>query len=102
MAGFYEVDLNVLAQMTKTLSEAGAQMEQALQELGGEQGGAIGPQPLVGAAESFQSTWKYGLGQLRQAIDECTEGVNKVHQAYQDTETSVQQAMTKISTLLQE
>ena len=102
MAGFYEVDLDVLAQMTKTLSEAGTQMEQALQELGGSEGGSIGPNALVSAANSFQSSWKYGLGQLQQAIEECTEGVENVHKAYQDTETSIQQSLGKINTLLQE
>jgi hypothetical protein len=102
MAGFFEVDLDVLARMTTTLGEAGTQMEQALQELGGGEGGAIGPSALVSAANSFQSTWKYGLGQLQQAIQECTEGVEKVHKGYQDTETTIQQSLQKITSLLQE
>lgn len=102
MAGFYEVDLGVLARMTKTLSEAGTQMEQALQEFGGGEGGAIGPAVLAAAADSFQSTWKYGLGQLRQSIEECTEGVDKVHKSYQDTETGIARSLGSINTLLQE
>jgi uncharacterized protein YukE len=102
MADFYKVDLDVLGQMAKTLSDAGTQMEQALAAFGGTEGGAIGPSALVSAANSFQSTWKYGLGQLQKAIGECADGVTKVHSAYQDTETSVAQALGKINTLLQE
>ena len=102
MAGFYQVDLDVLAQMTKALDDAGTQMDQALGELGGTDGGAIGPAALVSAAGSFQGTWKYGLGQLKQAISECAEGVGKVRTNYQDTETSITQALGKINTLLQE
>jgi uncharacterized protein YukE len=102
MADFYKVDLDVLGQMTKTLQDAGEQMDQALQSLGGNEGGSLGPSAIASAAGSFQSTWKYGLGQLQQAISECTEGVDKVRKNYQDTEQSVAQALGKINTLLQQ
>jgi len=105
MADFYKVDLDVLSRMTKTLRDAGEQMGQALQALGGEQGGdgsMIGPSVLAGAAGDFQSTWKYGLSQLQAAIEECTEGVDKVHKAYADTEQGIAQSLGKISDLLQE
>jgi hypothetical protein len=102
MADFFKVDLDVLGKMTSTLQEAGDQMGQALQAFGAAQDGQIGPLPLVGAAKDFQGTWKYGLGQLQQAIKECTEGVNKVHDNYQQTEQAVQQSLGKINNLLQE
>lgn len=102
MADFYKVDLDVLGQMARTLQDAGEQMGQALQTLGAEQGGSIGPSVLAGAAGNFQSTWKYGLGQLQTAIQECTEGVDKVHEAYADTEQGIAQSLGKISSLLQE
>jgi uncharacterized protein YukE len=102
MADFFKVDLDVLAKMTSTLQQAGEEMDQALQAFGAAEDGHIGPQSLVGAAKHFQSTWKYGLGQLQQAISECTEGVSKVHDNYQQTEQTVQQALGKINSLLQE
>ncbi|HET9168084.1 MAG TPA: hypothetical protein VFN97_01575 [Actinospica sp.] len=102
MADFFQVDLDVLGKMTGTLKEAGDQMDQALQAFGAAQDGQIGPAPLVGAAKHFQSTWKYGLGQLQKAISECTEGVDKVHQNYQEAEQAVQQSLGKINSLLQE
>jgi len=102
MADFYKVDLDVLGQMTETLQDAGEQMGQALRALGGEQGGRIGPSVLAGAAEDFQNTWKYGLGRLQAAIEECTEGVDQVHKAYADTEQGIAQSLGKIGDLLQE
>jgi uncharacterized protein YukE len=102
MAGFFQVDLDVLSKMTSTLQQAGDQMDQALQAFGAAEDGQIGPLPLVGAAKHFQGTWKYGLGQLQKAISECTEGVGKVHDNYQQTEQTVQQSLGKINTLLQE
>lgn len=102
MADFFKVDLDALSKMTSTLQQAGEQMDQALQALGGAQDGQIGPQSLAGAAKDFQGTWKYGLGQLQHAISECTEGVDKVHKNYQQTEQTVQQALGKIGSLLQE
>lgn len=102
MGDFFKVDLDVLSKMTSTLEQAGEQMDQALQAFGAAEDGQIGPQTIVGAAKDFQSTWKYGLGQLQQAIKECTEGVDKVHQNYQETEQTVQQSLQKISSLLQE
>lgn len=94
--------MNVLSEMTSTLQQAGEQMGQALQAFGAAEDGQIGPQAIAGAAKNFQSTWKYGLGQLQQAIEECTEGVDKVHQNYQQTEQTVQQSLVKINSLLQE
>ena len=102
MADFYKVDLDVLGRMTETLQDAGEEMGQALQALGGEDGGQIGPSVLTSAAGDFQNTWKYGLGQLAAAIKECTEGIDKVRTAYADTEQGVAQSLQKISNLLQE
>lgn len=97
MSGFFQVDLDTLADMTKSLGQAGDQMGTALSELGGAQGGNVGPDVLSSAASEFQSTWHYGLGQLQSSIQEVNDGVNKVHGTYQETESGVQQAMQKIT-----
>lgn len=102
MADFFKVDLDVLGRMATTLQDAGEQMGQALNALGAAEDGQIGPQVLASAASDFKSTWTYGLGQLQQAISECTEGVTKVHQNYQETEQTIAQSLGKINTLLQE
>ena len=97
MGSFFQVDLDVLQRMTKTLGDAGDQMETALKALGSTQAGQIGTEAFDRAAGDFQSTWQYGLGQLTQLIKETNEGVTKAHGAYQQCDDTVQQAMSKIN-----
>lgn len=97
MGSFFQVDLDVLQQMTKTLSDAGDQMEAALKAMSSAHSGQIGDGALNGAANDFQSTWQYGLGQLQQMIKESNEGVKKAHDAYKQCDDSVGQAMQQIN-----
>ena len=41
MAGFFQVDLDVLSKMTSTLQQAGDEMDQALQAFGAAEDGQI-------------------------------------------------------------
>lgn len=97
MGSFFQVDLDVLQRMTKTLGDAGDQMEAALKSMSSAQSGQIGDGTLNGAADHFQSTWQYGLGQLRQMISETNDGVKKAHDAYKQCDDSVGQAMKQIN-----
>jgi hypothetical protein len=97
VGSFFQVDLDVLQRMTKTLADAGDQMEAALKSMSSAQSGQIGDGALDGAANHFQSTWQYGLGQLHQMIKETNEGVTKAHDAYKQCDDSVGQAMQKIN-----
>jgi uncharacterized protein YukE len=97
MSGFFQVDLDVLQQMTKTLQDAGDQMDAALKSMGSSQAGQLGTAELNRAADDFQSTWQYGLGQLRQAIQETNDGVKKAHDAYKQCDDSVGQAVGQIN-----
>ena len=97
MGNFFQADLDVLQRMTKTLSDAGDQMEAALKSMRSAQSGQIGDGTLNGAADHFQSTWQYGLGQLHQMIKETNEGVNKAHDAYKQCDDAVGQAMQQIN-----
>ena len=97
MGDFFQVDLDVLGRMTSSLQEAGDQMESALRQLGGAEGGRIGTSALDSAAHHFQSTWHYGLGQLQQTIKETDEGVKAAHDAYQQLDQAIKQAMDKVN-----
>jgi uncharacterized protein YukE len=97
VANFFQVDLDVLQRMTKTLSDAGDQMDAALKAMSSAHSGQIGDSALNGAADDFQNTWHYGLGQLQQAIKETSDGVNKAHDAYKQCDDAVGQAMQKIN-----
>ncbi|HEU5425945.1 MAG TPA: DUF6317 family protein [Actinocrinis sp.] len=97
MGSFFQVDLDVLQRMTKTLGDAGDQMESALKAMTSSQAGQVGTEALNKAADSFQHTWQYGLGQLQQVIKETTEGVKKAHDAYKHCDDGIEQAMSKIN-----
>lgn len=97
MANFFQVDLEVLQRMTKTLSEAGDQMDAALKAMNSAHSGQVGDAVLNRAADDFQHTWHYGLGQLQQMIKETNDGVNKAHDAYKQCDDAVGEAMQKIS-----
>ena len=97
MGSFFQVDLDVLQRMTKTLGDAGDHMQAALKAMSSAQGGQVGTDALNKAADDFQHTWQYGLGQLQQAIKETSEGVKKAHDAYQQCDDGIAQAMSKIN-----
>jgi methyl-accepting chemotaxis protein len=97
VGSFFQVDLDVLQRMIKTLGDAGDQMDTALKSMSSSQAGQIGTDAFNHAADDFQHTWQYGLGQLTQMIKETNEGVSKAHDAYKQTEDGVTQAMQKIN-----
>ena len=97
MSGFFQVDLDVLQQMTKTLQDAGDQMEAGLKAMSSSQAGQLGTAALNKAADDFQHTWQYGLGQLTQMIKETNEGVKKAHDAYKQVDDGIEQTVSKIN-----
>ena len=97
MGSFFQVDLDVLQRMVQTLGDAGDQMDTALKSMSSSRAGRIGTDALDHAADEFQHTWQYGLGQLQQAIKESSEGVKKAHDAYKQCDDAVEQAMAKIN-----
>ncbi len=96
MGDYFQVDLDILGRMTSSLQEAGDQMDAALRQLGSVEGGQIGTSALDSSAHHFQSTWHYGLGQLQQVIKETDEGVKAAHDAYQQLDQAIKQAMDKV------
>lgn len=97
MGGFFQVDLDVLQQMTKTLQEAGDHMDAGLKAMSSSQAGQLGTSTLNRAADDFQHTWQYGLGQLRQMIQETNDGVKKAHDAYKQCDDGIDQVVGKIN-----
>jgi hypothetical protein len=96
MSGFFQVDLGVLRQMTKTLQVAGGQMDAALKAMNSSHAIPLGTGGLTRAADGFQNTWQYGLGPLRQSIQETNDGVQKAHDPYKHCDGAVGQAMGQI------
>jgi uncharacterized protein YukE len=97
---FFQVDLDVLQRMTKTLGDAGDQMDTALKAMSRSQAGQIGTAAINKAADEFQHTWHYGLGQLTHMIKETNEGVSRAHDAYKQCDDAIDQAMAKINDVM--
>jgi hypothetical protein len=86
MGGFFQVDLDALQQFITTLQQSGDHMESALNAMKSSDSAELGTDDLNGAADDFQHTWKYGLGQLKDKIKDTNDGVTKAHGAYNDLE----------------
>jgi hypothetical protein len=97
VGGFFQVDLDVLQQVTRTLGAAGEQMDAALKAMSASRAGRIGTDALDGAADHFERTWHYGLSRLIQMIHEADEGVAGAHDAYTRVEADVGEAMSEIN-----
>jgi hypothetical protein len=98
VGSFFQVDLDALENAVTTLQQVGDQMTSALRSMSSSGDGAnIGNGNLNSAADSFQSTWQYGLGQIKTMVQQTNEGVGRAHDAYQQTDGAIQQAMTKIN-----
>jgi uncharacterized phage infection (PIP) family protein YhgE len=99
VANYYRVDLDTLGRMTSALQQAGDQMDAALRMMtGGADGDQIGTGELNQATQDFQSTWQYGLGQLKQSLSDTDDGLKQAKSGYQQMEDALSQALNQIST----
>lgn len=97
MGSFFQVDLEVLQHFVTSLEASGDHMESALNALQAVDGGQIGTDALNDAANDFQDTWRYGLGQLKDKIKDTNDGVRAAHGAYQEVDQSTAQMLEKFS-----
>ncbi|MBF9072407.1 hypothetical protein [Streptacidiphilus fuscans] len=84
--------------MTSALQQAGDQMDAALRMMtGGADGDQIGTDELNRATQDFQSTWQYGLGQLKQSLKDTDDGLKQAKSGYQQMEDALSQALNQVS-----
>ncbi len=100
MADFFKVDLDVLQQFVTSLTQSKDRMDQALKSLGGGIAGAVGSDALNDAANDFQETWNYGLGELGKKIDDTNKGVGAAHKMYQQVEDDTKAVWAKVQSVL--
>jgi uncharacterized protein YukE len=97
MGDFFKVDLAALQQFSTSLTQSGEHMEQALDAMKAAGEEQVGTTDLDDAAGDFQHRWNYGLGQLKDKIGETNDGVDKAHQAYQETEDGLKNALQQLA-----
>ena len=100
VGSFFQVDLDTLGRFVASLQESGDHMESALNALKSMDSTQIGTAALNDAADHFQHTWRYGLGQLKEKIKDTNEGVRAAHGAYQETEQALSEALGKVTQAL--
>lgn len=97
VADFFQVDLEALQQFVTSLQQSGQHMESALDSMKSVDSEQLGTQGLNDAAGDFQHRWRYGLGQLKDKITDTTDGVDKAHKAYQETEDGLAKALDQLA-----
>lgn len=97
MSEFFNVDLQALRRFVTSLEDSGQNMESALKTMRSANTETIGTPELDEAAQEFQRTWQYGLGQLQERIKATTGGVQKAHEKYSETEQSVMEKLAKVN-----
>ena len=95
MTDFFEVDLDALRRFITSLEDSGQNMDSAMRAMRSAGPETIGTPELDEAAQEFQRTWQYGLGQLQERIKATTSGVQQAHQKYRETEQSVMEQLAK-------
>lgn len=101
MSEFFQVDLDALGQFITSLQQSGDHMESALNALKSIDSGQIGTSDLDDAADDFQKTWHYGLGQLKDKIKDTNDGVTKARGAYQDYEQGLARALGQLGSAVE-
>jgi hypothetical protein len=96
VTGFLQVDLDVLRNATQSMTSAVEELH-AVQKIMSREGGLdIGPEVLNDAANDFQRSWHYGLGEIGKRAATAADGLRACHDAYQAADTDVAAAVRAI------
>lgn len=90
---FFKADLDVLQQFVTTLHECRDQLDGALKAMASGSGARLGTDALNRAADDFQHTWQYGLGQIGSMVKETGDAVTAARDVYQQADSAVAGAM---------
>jgi hypothetical protein len=93
MAGYLQVDIDVLAKTVQSLREAEQVLDDAMKALAKGGHGDIGTSALNDAADSFQRRWRFGIERICEAATTTAEGVSKCHDAYVSLDNSFAKAL---------
>lgn len=95
MAGYLDVDIDVLTKTVTSLRAAEQTLTDAMSAMAKDGRGDIGTTQLNDAAESFQRRWKYGIERIGEAAKVTADGVDRCRVAYQELDRTVASAINK-------
>ncbi len=94
---FFQADLGVLQQFITALRDCDDRLGTALSAMSSDSGAQLGTDALNRAADDFQHTWQYGMGQIKKMANETTGALTEAHDGYQQTDGAVAAAMARMS-----
>lgn len=85
----FTVDIGGLDALAKNLDRSCDNIDSATKDLADLAPSALGPEDLDTACTDFRDAWKDGLDELRDAVDEISEGLGKAKKSYADVEETI-------------
>ena len=86
LAGFLQVDIDVLSKTVQSLRCAEQVLNDAMNAMKEGGHGDIGTKTLNDAADSFQRRWKFGIERIGESAKATADGVAQCLDAYQQTD----------------
>ena len=100
MGDYFDVDLGVLSEFADSLRRSTDLMDQALNAMRDTGPKTLGSHNLDHAADSFQDTWRYGLGKLKDTTKGTADTMGKTFDCYNGVETDLTKMFTDIANQL--
>jgi uncharacterized protein YukE len=94
---FFRVEMDVLRQFITTLNECHENLQGAMRAMATQAGSQLGTDALNEAADDFQHTWHYGVGQIGEMVKETTDALGEVQAAYRQADSEVAAAFSRRS-----
>lgn len=93
---YFTTELDVLQRLTNQLKDAEDCMDSALRAMKDDTSGRIGTPELDHACADFQSTWAYGVEQMKNSSKDLVDGLSATTKNYQQIEQALEQEMRKL------
>ncbi|MFC4374971.1 hypothetical protein ACWZHB_07090 [Nocardia sp. FBN12] len=100
MAGYFQVDIDVLASTVQSLKNSEQVLGDAMKALESAGDGDIGTTGLNDAAANFQRSWKFGIERIIEAAITTAEGVSQCHDAYVSADSAFARALDQATQVI--
>ncbi|MFF2809709.1 hypothetical protein ACFVT2_21575 [Streptomyces sp. NPDC058000] len=94
-SGEFTVDVEELGSLSMRLKRCTESMKYASGDLRSATVSDLGNSDIDKAGAEFKSSWEYGIDQITQLTEAIKQGLQTTAQAYNETESAVQQALAK-------
>ncbi|MFR9751106.1 hypothetical protein ACL02S_08725 [Nocardia sp. 004] len=100
MAGFLQVDIDVLGKTVQSLRGAEQVLDDAMKAMAQGGHGEIGTTVLNDAADNFQRRWKFGIERIGETARATADGIAQCQNAYRETDMAFSDALVQAAALV--